>query len=121
MKLSKINKLNICLLGLLFSTSIHFTAAVPYEYVGVEVGEKYSWVLSIDQNTLNKFNTDMEDKLDLIKTDNPIIGTLFSYGVYPKINFKANILSISDEYLGSSHDYGNGSKDYYYKEVNISH
>lgn len=118
MKLSKINKLNICLLmSMLLSTSIHFATAVPYEYVGVKVGESYSWDLSINQNFLNKFNTDMEDKLDLINESFPIIETLFSYGVYPKINFKANILSISDEYLGSSYS---NEVDYYYKEVNVS-
>ncbi len=116
MKLSKINKLMICLLGLLLSTSIHFATAIPNEYVGVNVGENYSWVLSIDQSTLNEFNTDMEDKLDLINISFPIIENLFSYGVYPKINFKATILSISDEYLGSIY----GDEDYYYKEVNVS-
>jgi hypothetical protein len=105
---------------MLLSTSIHFTTAIPNEYVGVNVGENYSWALSIDQNTLNEFNTDMEDKLDLVITDNPIVGSLFSYGLYPKINFKAKILSISNEYLGTSNDYGNGTKNYYYKEANIS-
>ena len=93
MKISKINKLIICLLGMLLSTSMHFVAAVPYEYVGVKVGESYSWVLSIDQNTLNKFNIDMEDRLDLINASFPIFGTLFSYGVNPKINFKLEILN----------------------------
>ncbi len=122
MKLSKIHKLIICLLSLLLSTSVLFVSAIPYEYVGVKVGESYSWVLSMDQNTLNEFNTDMEDKLDRINGSFSIIGTLFSYGVHPKINFKTKILSISHEYLGSTNDYGDGygEVDYYYKEVNTS-
>lgn len=122
MKLSKINKLIICLLGILLSTSMHFATAVPYEYVGIKVGESYSWVLSIDQNTLNKFNTDMEEKLSLIFPYYPLIETLFSYGVHPKVNFKADILSISDEYVGLTYDYGGGFEkvDFYYKEVNLS-
>ncbi len=122
MKLSKINKLIICLFGILLSTSMHFVTAVPDEYVGVNVGEEYSWVLSIDQTTLNKFNTDMEEKLNLIYPYFPLVETLFSYGVNPKINFKAEILSISDEHIGSTYNYGGGPAevDYYYKDVNVS-
>lgn len=120
MKLSKINISFICLLGMLLLPSIRFTAAVPYEYVGVKVGESYSWVLSIDQNTLNKFNTDMEERLDIINETIPIIETLFSYGVNQRINFKADILSISEEHNGTTYDYGYGAQVYYYKEVDIS-
>ena len=37
-------------------------------------------------------------------------------------NFKADVISISDEYLGSTYNYGGGYEevDYYYKEVNTS-
>ncbi|HEC40740.1 MAG TPA: hypothetical protein ENI29_21030 [bacterium] len=107
---------------MLLTTSIQFSTAVPYEYVGVKVGENYSWVLSINQNTLNKFNADMEDRLNRINASLPIVETFFSYGVYPKINFNIEIVSISDEYLGSGYNYGDGFEDYYYyyKEVNVS-
>lgn len=87
----------VCLLGIFFFVPfINFSRAAPPDYIGVQVGEEYSWTLNINANTFAQFATDMG------QTVPPELSMFATMG---GIQMKGQIAWISNELSNASYDY----------------
>ncbi|MFX1281509.1 MAG: hypothetical protein ACFFA3_19325 [Promethearchaeota archaeon] len=109
--------LSLLLFSFLLFSLINYSRAISHEYVGVNVGETYSWEISVNQATFNTFNEDYSDKLDSIKTQFPDFETLFSYGFNEKFDLAATIISLEGEYTNNT---GWGDFNYMIANIEIS-
>jgi hypothetical protein len=79
----------VCLLGIFFFIPfINFSRAAPPDYIGVQIGEEYTWTLNINTNTFTQFAGDMG------QTVPPELSMFATMG---GIQMKGEIAWISDE------------------------
>ncbi|MFW9973247.1 MAG: hypothetical protein ACFFDF_23890, partial [Candidatus Odinarchaeota archaeon] len=79
----------VCLLGIFFFIPfINFTHAAPPGYIGVQVGEEYTWTLRINANTYAQFAADMNQTVP---------PELSMYETMGGIQLKGEVSWISDE------------------------
>ncbi len=75
---------------------VNFSTAAPPDYIGVQVGEEYSWKININLNNLQNL---LDDINETIPTE------LSDFGTIPDITIKAKIEGISEEIIGSFYNY----------------
>ncbi len=75
---------------------VNFSTAAPPDYIGVQVGEEYSWKIHININNLQNLIDDMNETLPI---------DLTPFETMSDTTIKAKIEWISDEIVGSLYDY----------------
>lgn len=75
---------------------VNFSTAAPPDYIGVQVGEEYSWKIHINLNNLQNLMDDMNETIP---------SELSMFGDIPDTTIKAKIEWISDEIVGILYDY----------------
>jgi len=75
---------------------VNFSTAAPPDYIGVQVGEEYSWKIHINLNNLQNLIDDMNETIP---------PELSMFGDIPDTTIKAKIEWISDEIVGILYDY----------------
>jgi hypothetical protein len=93
-------KSRICLISLLglflFIPLTNYSTAVPPSYIGVQVGESYTWTLGIN---VDGYSTMVVDMGGTVPPDVSMFETM------PSIQLRGDIAYISDEYTGTFYDY----------------
>ena len=87
----------VCLLGLFFFLPfINFSMAIPPDYIGVQVGEEYTWTFRVNVNTFTEYATDMGQTVP---------AEISMFETMSSVQLKGIVASISDEIPGISYDY----------------
>ncbi|MFX0039599.1 MAG: hypothetical protein ACFFCY_01835 [Promethearchaeota archaeon] len=85
----------ISLLGIFFLLPfISFSNALPPDYIGVQVGEEYTWTFSMNPTTIAQFGADTGQNI-----------TMSGFESMTSIQFKGAVSWISDEIFNASYSY----------------